>query len=33
MEALVRQLVEANIVQQAIHQELLEEQRQQIALL
>lgn len=33
MEALVKQLVEVNIAQQAMHWELLEEQRQQTALL
>lgn len=33
MEALVKQLVEVNKSQQAMHQELLEEHRQQIALL
>ena len=33
MEALVKHLVEANITQQAMHWVLLEEQRQQTALL
>ena len=33
MEALVKQLVESNLAQQAMHQELMEEQRHQTALL